>query len=50
MDLGKYGLSWTVGFMADTTLCFARMNFDGFLDLCPHLKLIAAHDGGCRAI
>jgi aminocarboxymuconate-semialdehyde decarboxylase len=46
MDMGKYDLSWAVGFMADTTLCFARMIFDGFLDLYPRLKLIASHGGG----
>lgn len=46
MDMGKYDLSWAVGFMADTTLCFARMIFDGFLDLYPNVKLIASHGGG----
>lgn len=46
MDMGQYDLSWAVGFMADTTLCFARMIFDGFLDRYPNLKLIAAHGGG----
>jgi aminocarboxymuconate-semialdehyde decarboxylase len=46
MDMGKYDLAWSVGFMADTTLCFARMIFDGFLDLYPNMKLIASHGGG----
>jgi aminocarboxymuconate-semialdehyde decarboxylase len=46
MDMGKYDLSWVVGFMADTTLCFARMILDGFLDLYPNMKLIASHGGG----
>jgi aminocarboxymuconate-semialdehyde decarboxylase len=46
MDMGKYDLSWAVGFMADTTLCFARMILDGFLDLYPNMKLIASHGGG----
>jgi aminocarboxymuconate-semialdehyde decarboxylase len=32
--------------MADTTIAFARMIFDGFLDLYPNLKLIASHGGG----
>ncbi len=45
MDMKKYDLSWAVGFMADTTLAFARMIFDGFLDLYPNLKLIASHGG-----
>jgi aminocarboxymuconate-semialdehyde decarboxylase len=46
MDMDQYDLAWSVGFMADTTLCFARMIFDGFLDLYPNLKLIASHGGG----
>ena len=46
MDMGQYDLSWSVGFMADTTLAFARMIFDGFLDRYPNLKLIASHGGG----
>jgi aminocarboxymuconate-semialdehyde decarboxylase len=46
MDMGTYDLSWSVGFMFDTTLCFTRMIFDGFLDLYPNLKLIASHAGG----
>ncbi|HKD20878.1 MAG TPA: amidohydrolase family protein, partial [Rhizomicrobium sp.] len=46
MDMKKYDLSWSVGFMADTTLAFARIIFDGFLDQYPNLKLIASHGGG----
>ncbi len=46
MDMRKYDLSWAVGFIADTTLAFARIVFDGFLDLYPNLKLIASHGGG----
>jgi aminocarboxymuconate-semialdehyde decarboxylase len=46
MDMGSYDLSWSVGFMFDTTLAFTRMIFDGFLDRYPALKLIAAHGGG----
>lgn len=46
MDMGKYDLSWSVGFMFDTTLAVTRMIFDGFLDLYPNLKLIASHAGG----
>jgi aminocarboxymuconate-semialdehyde decarboxylase len=46
MDMGKYDLSWSVGFMFDTTLCVTRMIFDGFFDLYPNLKLIASHAGG----
>src|SRR4029079_17973954 len=43
MDMGKYDLSWSVGFMLDTTLAITRMIFDGFLDLYPNLKIIASH-------
>ena len=46
MDMGRYDLSWSVGFMFDTTLALTRMIFDGFLDRFPNLKLIAAHGGG----
>ena len=46
MDMGKYDLSWSVGFMFDTTLAVTRMIFDGFFDLYPNLKLIASHGGG----
>jgi predicted TIM-barrel fold metal-dependent hydrolase len=46
MDMRLYDLSWSVGFMFDTTLAITRMIFDGFLDRFPNLKLIAAHGGG----
>ena len=46
MDMGQYDLSWSVGFIADTTLAITRMLFDGFFDLYPHVKIIAAHGGG----
>jgi aminocarboxymuconate-semialdehyde decarboxylase len=46
MDLGRFDLSWSVGFMFDTTLALTRMIFDGFLDRFPNLALIAAHGGG----
>jgi aminocarboxymuconate-semialdehyde decarboxylase len=45
MDMGRYDLSWSVGFMFDTTLAITRMIFDGFLDRFPNLKLIVAHGG-----
>ena len=50
MDMGKFDLSWSVGFMFDTTLAFTRMIFDGFFDLYPNLKLIASHGGGSVAL
>lgn len=46
MNMRDYDLSWSVGFIADTTLAFARMIFDGFLDRYPGLSLIASHGGG----
>jgi aminocarboxymuconate-semialdehyde decarboxylase len=46
MDMGRYDLSWSVGFILDTTLAFTRMIFDGFLDRYPNVKLIASHGGG----
>jgi aminocarboxymuconate-semialdehyde decarboxylase len=46
MDMGKFDLSWAVGFIFDTTLAVTRMIFEGFFDLYPNLKLIASHGGG----
>ena len=46
MDMTKYDLSWSVGFMFDTTLAITRMIFDGFFDQYPNLKIIASHGGG----
>jgi len=45
MDMGQYDLSWSVGFMFDTTLAITRMIFDGFLDRFANLRLIVAHGG-----
>ncbi|MEY2753677.1 MAG: hypothetical protein RJB65_35 [Actinomycetota bacterium] len=45
LDMGKYDLTWSVGFMFDTTLAIARMILDGFLDRYPNLKIIASHGG-----
>lgn len=45
MDMGQFDLSWSVGFMFDTTLAVTRMIFDGFFDRYPNLKLIASHGG-----
>jgi aminocarboxymuconate-semialdehyde decarboxylase len=46
MDMGQFDLSWSVGFMFDTTLAVTRMIFDGFFDRYSKLKLIASHGGG----
>jgi len=40
------GLFNSIGFITDTTLCFARIINDGFLDAFPKLNLIACHGGG----
>jgi aminocarboxymuconate-semialdehyde decarboxylase len=42
----KYDLSWSVGFMFDTTLAITRMIFDGFFDRYADLRIIASHGGG----
>lgn len=46
MDMLRYNLIASVGFMFDTTLAITRMIFDGFFDTYPNLKIIAAHAGG----
>jgi aminocarboxymuconate-semialdehyde decarboxylase len=43
---GGGALANAVGFTTETTLCFARMIFEGFLDRYPGLELIACHGGG----
>jgi aminocarboxymuconate-semialdehyde decarboxylase len=43
---GGGALANAVGFTNETTLCFARMIFEGFLDRYPQLALIACHGGG----
>ncbi len=44
-DMGEFDMSWSVGFMFDTTLAVTRMMFTGFFDRYPKLKLIASHGG-----
>ncbi|AEG91336.1 amidohydrolase family protein [Ramlibacter tataouinensis] len=46
MDMTKFDLSWSVGFMFDTTLAITRMIFEGFFDRYPNLRIIASHGGG----
>jgi aminocarboxymuconate-semialdehyde decarboxylase len=46
LGLADFGLAPGVGFAFDTTLAFARLFFDGFLDRYPNVELIAAHGGG----
>lgn len=45
MDMDEFDMSWSVGFMFDTTLAVVRMMFNGFFDQYPNLKLIASHGG-----
>ena len=46
LDVMRYNLIASVGFMFDTSLAVSRMIFDGFFDRYPSLKLIASHGGG----
>jgi aminocarboxymuconate-semialdehyde decarboxylase len=45
LDMRSYDLTWSVGFILDTTLAIARMILDGFFDRFPSLKVIASHGG-----
>jgi aminocarboxymuconate-semialdehyde decarboxylase len=46
LDVMRYNLIASVGFMFDTSLAVSRLIFDGFFDRYPDLKLIASHGGG----
>ena len=46
MDMEKYNLAFSVGFMFDTTLAISRMIYGGFFDLYKNIKIIACHAGG----
>ena len=46
MEMLKYNLVASVGFMADTTLALSRMIYDGFFDRYQKLKIIGSHGGG----
>jgi len=45
LDLGRYALVGSIGFMVDTSVAVVRMIFDGFFDRYPNLKLIVSHAG-----
>ncbi len=45
LDLARYALVGSIGFMVDTSVAVVRMIFDGFFDRFPKLKLIASHAG-----
>jgi aminocarboxymuconate-semialdehyde decarboxylase len=44
--VGGGALANAIGFTTETSLCFSRMIFEGFLDRHPRLALIACHGGG----
>jgi aminocarboxymuconate-semialdehyde decarboxylase len=46
LDVQRYNLIASVGFMFDTSLAVSRMIFDGFFDRYRSLKIIASHGGG----
>src|SRR5687767_5193982 len=46
LDVMRYNLLASVGFMFDTSLAVARMIFVGFFERYAKLKLIASHGGG----
>lgn len=46
LGLAEFGLVPAAGFPFDTTIAFARLFLEGFLDRYPRLKLIASHGGG----
>lgn len=46
MNMTRYNLVASVGFMIDTSLAITHMIYDGFFDRYPNLKLIASHAGG----
>jgi aminocarboxymuconate-semialdehyde decarboxylase len=50
LDMGSYDLTWSVGFMFDTTLAIARMIMSGFFDRYERLKIIASHGGAALSL
>ena len=46
MDMQRYNLVASVGFMFDTTLAISRMIYDAFFERYKDLKIIASHAGG----
>lgn len=46
MGLDGAALANAIGFTSETSLCFARMMIEGFLDRFSKLRLIACHGGG----
>jgi aminocarboxymuconate-semialdehyde decarboxylase len=45
MDMLRFNLIASIGFMIDTTLAITRIILDGFLDRYPNIKIIASHAG-----
>ncbi|NQV57486.1 MAG: amidohydrolase family protein [Rhodospirillales bacterium] len=46
MDMQRFNLVASIGFMFDTTMAVSRMIYDGFFDTYTNLKIIACHAGG----
>lgn len=46
MDMQRFNLIASVGFIFDTSLSISRMMLDGFFERYPNLKIIASHAGG----
>ncbi|MEE2760186.1 MAG: amidohydrolase family protein [Pseudomonadota bacterium] len=46
MDMQRFNLVASIGFMFDTTMAISRMIYDGFFDTYTNLKIIACHAGG----
>lgn len=45
LDLTRYTMVGSIGFMIDTSVAVIRMIHDGFFDRFPNVKIIAAHAG-----
>jgi aminocarboxymuconate-semialdehyde decarboxylase len=46
MDMQRFNLVASIGFVFDTTMAVSRMIYDGFFDTYTNLKIIACHAGG----
>ncbi|MGO2110702.1 MAG: amidohydrolase family protein [Pseudoclavibacter sp.] len=46
LNLDKYHLSWSVGFVFDTTLALSTLILDGFFERYRNLSIIGSHGGG----
>ena len=46
MDMQRFNMVASVGFMFDTSMAITRMLYAGFFETYPNLKIIASHAGG----